>query len=67
MMNGSMDTNCLCSIIQNIVNILLRYKKDLKYLYLHKCISKKVTEQIIVNPIIVFAANFFNFLKIESK
>ena len=34
--------------------------------FFYKCISIKVTEQIIVNPTIVFAANFSFFL-IESK
>ena len=35
-------------------------------IFFYKCISMKVTEQIIVNPITIFAANFKVFKK-ESK
>ena len=65
-MNGTMGTNCLSLILFRNTLFYCNIKSfEILMLFFYKCITIKVTEQIL-NPIIVFTANL-KILKNESK
>ena len=67
MMHISMNTNYLVLIIQEYNLFYQNMKRfEIIMIYCYKCIRIKVTEQIILNPVIVFPPNFMVF-KNESK